>query len=222
MQLAQGPAGAHVSLEAAEAQQVDDVVDALFFEEGELVEVAHVVTREKRGVGHDGLASERLEHLDDVVVHEGFEHDERIADDADARAMIRVSFLDYAHFVRSARNDSIPWHPGVLGRATARALDDAGHSVGQAGLADARKLDACDVGIVAQHADDTRRHRVSGEARVLHAAAPRALEVIGVEGAFGDAIEKRGRRAGPVVIVPGTAPGRRSREVSPVAAIGTI
>ncbi len=65
VQLAQGPAGAHVPLEATEAQQVDDVVDALFIEEGELIEVAHVVTREKHGVGHDGLASERLEHLDE-------------------------------------------------------------------------------------------------------------------------------------------------------------
>ena len=184
-------------------------MDALFIEEGELIEVAHVVTREKHGVGHDGLASERLEHLDDVVVHEGLEHDERIADDADARARIRVSFLDCAHFVRSAqndrgshvlggsaRNDSIPWHPDVLGRAAAGTLDDAGHSVGQAGLADARKLDACDVGIVAQHADDTRRHRVGGEARVFHAAAPRALEVIGVEGAFSDVGEQRSSLAG--------------------------
>ena len=196
MQLAQGPAGAHVSLEAAEAQQVDDVVDALFIEEGELIEVAHVVTREKCGVGHDGLASERLEHLDDVVVHEGFEHDERVADDADARAMIRVSFLDYAHFVRSARNDSIPWHPDVLGRAAAGTLDDAGHGIGQAGLANPRKLDARDAGVVAQHADDTRRHRVSGEARVLHASAPRALEVIGIEGVFGEVIEQRSGLAG--------------------------
>ena len=170
-------------------------MDALFIEEGELIEVAHVVTREKCGVGHDGLASERLEHLDDVVVHEGLEHDERIADDADARASAPVIVHGGTRQGRRISPAS-PWHPDVLGRTTARTLDDAGHGIGQAGLANPRKLDARDAGVVAQHADDTRRHRVSGEARVLHASAPRALEVIGIEGVFGEVIEQRSGLAG--------------------------